>query len=50
VIGRGSVIGGNVWLTHSVPPCSKVQIEPPRLQLQRDGACEEQSEQLVWDI
>jgi serine O-acetyltransferase len=50
VIGRGSVIGGNVWLTHPIPPCSKVQIEPPRLQLQRDGACQEQSEQLIWDI
>ena len=24
-IGRGSVIGGNVWLTHSVPPRSRVQ-------------------------
>ena len=24
VIGRGSVIGGNVWLTHSVPPGSHV--------------------------
>ncbi len=23
-IGRGSVIGGNVWLTHSVPPGSKI--------------------------
>jgi len=23
-IGRGSVIGGNVWLTHSVPPGSRV--------------------------
>jgi len=23
-IGRGSVIGGNVWLTHSVPPGSQV--------------------------
>ena len=23
-IGHDSVIGGNVWLTHSVPPCSKV--------------------------
>jgi len=49
VIGRGSVIGGNVWLTHSVPACSKVQIEA-RLQLQRDGDCQEQSEQLHWDI
>lgn len=26
-IGRGSVIGGNVWLTHSVPPGSKVFYE-----------------------
>lgn len=23
-IGRGSVIGGNIWLTHSVPPNSKI--------------------------
>src|ERR1700735_1148174 len=23
-IGRGSVIGGNVWLTHSVPPNSHI--------------------------
>ncbi|WP_343654226.1 serine O-acetyltransferase EpsC [Herbaspirillum sp.] len=23
-IGRGSVIGGNVWLTHSVPPASNI--------------------------
>jgi serine O-acetyltransferase len=27
-IGRGSVIGGNVWLTHSVPPGSRIsQVE-----------------------
>ena len=26
-IGRGSVIGGNVWLTHSVPPGSKIFYE-----------------------
>jgi serine O-acetyltransferase len=50
VIGRGTVIGGNVWLTHSVPACSKVQVEPPRLQVQRDGSCEEQAKQLLWDI
>ncbi len=24
VIGRGSIIGGNVWLTHSVPACSVI--------------------------
>ena len=27
-IGKGSVIGGNVWLTHNVPPGSRLtQIE-----------------------
>jgi hypothetical protein len=25
------VIGGNVWLTHSVPPGSRVMSEAPRL-------------------
>lgn len=28
-VGRGSVIGGNVWLTHSVPPESRVLIHTP---------------------
>ena len=32
VVGLGSVIGGNVWLTESVPPYTKVTIESPRLQ------------------
>lgn len=31
VIGKGSVVGGNVWLTESVPPGTKVFIESPRL-------------------
>jgi serine O-acetyltransferase len=30
-IGEGSVIGGNVWLTHSIPSHTKVIIEEPRL-------------------
>ena len=29
VIGRGSIIGGNVWLTHSVPPETRVLQERP---------------------
>jgi serine O-acetyltransferase len=33
-IGRGSVIGGNVWLTHSVPPGSRVA------QPQQQARCE----------
>lgn len=37
-IGAGSVIGGNVWLTHSVPPGSKVHNQQPRpLIRQADG-------------
>jgi serine O-acetyltransferase len=31
VIGRGCVIGGNVWLTRSVPPYSRVIISEPEL-------------------
>jgi len=31
VIGTRSVIGGNVWLTRSVPPDTKVLLEEPRL-------------------
>jgi len=37
VIGEGSVIGGNVWLHQSVPPYSRVQIEPPRLNVSQKG-------------
>jgi len=33
VIGEGSVIGGNVWLTESVPPYTRVTIEAPKLQV-----------------
>ena len=29
VIGAGSVIGGNVWLTESLPPGSRISICPP---------------------
>ena len=37
-IGKGSVIGGNVWLTHSVPPFSKVYNQQPApLVRQADG-------------
>jgi serine O-acetyltransferase len=32
VVGRGSEIGGNVWLTHSVPPYSRVTA-PTRIEL-----------------
>jgi serine O-acetyltransferase len=29
-VGRGSVIGGNVWLTHSVPPQSRISQAAPQ--------------------
>jgi serine O-acetyltransferase len=31
VIGQRSVIGGNVWITESIPPDTKVLMEPPKL-------------------
>ena len=31
VVGRHSIIGGNVWLTHSVPPFSKIFNTAPKL-------------------
>jgi serine O-acetyltransferase len=33
VVGEGAVIGGNVWLTESVPRYTRVTIESPSLQL-----------------
>jgi serine O-acetyltransferase len=36
-IGRGSVIAGNVWLTHSVPPGSAIAQAGPRSDAFEDG-------------
>jgi serine O-acetyltransferase len=39
VVGAGSVIGGSVFLTHSVPPRSRVSLKEPELRVaSRDGA------------
>ena len=49
VIGRGSVIGGNVWLTQSIAPGSRVVVEPPRHDVSTrhvDGL----PEQLAWPL
>jgi serine O-acetyltransferase len=50
-IGRGSVIGGNVWLTESVPPDSRVVAEPPtqRVRQRRSPSGRDQG-QLRWDL
>lgn len=37
VIGTRSIIGGNVWLTRSVPPDTMVVIEAPRLTYRQSG-------------
>ncbi len=34
VVGKGSTVGGNVWLTHSVPPNSVVAVEEPSLKVE----------------
>jgi hypothetical protein len=36
VIGEGSTIGGNVWITQSVRPRTKVVIEPPELNMKAE--------------
>ena len=33
-IGKGSVIGGNVWLTHGVPPGSRVRQPQPQVDIE----------------
>jgi serine O-acetyltransferase len=37
-VGRGSIIGGNVWLTHGVPPHSRVSQAAPQQGGFTDGA------------
>ena len=37
-VGRGSIIGGNVWLTHSVPPNSRISQAAPQQGGFTDGA------------
>jgi serine O-acetyltransferase len=38
VIGRGSVVGGNTWLTHSLPPRSRVISTPQEQKIERKRA------------
>jgi serine O-acetyltransferase len=44
VIGRGSRIGGNVWLTRSVPPYSVVM---PTARVERRGGDSSPSDDLI---
>lgn len=45
-IGRGSAIGGNVWLTRSVPPFTKVAQDTPNLKIVTP---EERAAEPIWD-
>lgn len=38
VIGKGSIIGGNVWLIHSVPPGSRIVQVEARTEIFQEGA------------
>ena len=38
VIGRGSTVGGNVWLTRSLPPNSHITQAQTRAEVFDDGA------------
>ncbi len=40
VVGQGSVIGGNVWLTTSVPPWSRVTLSRDQLAVEISPRCE----------
>ena len=48
-IGAGSVAGGNVWLTESVPPGSRVLADPPHNVVSRDERDEVLPLQLPWE-
>jgi serine O-acetyltransferase len=50
-IGCSSVIGGNVWLTASVPPGSRVVAEPARHLVHQDEAADrDESVALTWEV
>jgi serine O-acetyltransferase len=48
VIGSGSVVNGNAYVTESVPPNSRVVPEAPRQEIRRRGAGDQLT--LDWDI
>ena len=50
VIGSGSVVNGNAYVTESVPPNSRVIPEAPRQEVRQRGDGKADAEQLHWDI
>ena len=39
VVGRGAVVGGNAWITQSVPPYTTVTVEKPQLKYKNCDTC-----------
>jgi serine O-acetyltransferase len=37
VIGKGSIVGGNTWVVHSIPPRSRVVSSPQEQRIERKG-------------
>ncbi len=37
VVGEGSIVGANVWLTESLPPESKISMTPPQQKIRTPG-------------
>jgi serine acetyltransferase len=48
VIGSGSVVNGNAYVTESVPPNSRVVPEAPRQEIRQRGGADQLA--LDWDI
>ncbi len=47
VIGKGALIGGNVFITQSVPPMNRVTAEPPKLMYRERGGKKKQKPDLL---
>lgn len=50
VVGRGSVIGGAVFLTRSVPPDHRVILDPPKLRIQGPQATNGKGQVMTCEI
>jgi serine O-acetyltransferase len=50
VIGKGALIGGNVFITTSVPPMNRVTAEPPKLMYRERGKKKQKGDLLDFQI
>ena len=49
MVGKGSVVNGNAYVTESVPPGSRVVPEPPRQEV-RVAREDDREKQLEWEL